>query len=517
MGLATDAHGIDQRTTPFFDAVRAYRDAKIIPFHTPGHKQGRGAPADWVAGLGRTALSLDVSDVLAAPAWDDSWTAVLAVAEGLAARAFGADFCHFLVNGTTAGVHAMILAAAAGRKLIAARNSHRSVIGGIILADAWPVFVEPVMDPTTGLWLPPPLQAWLRAMDEHPDAAAVLVTYPTYDGAALDLPALAQAAHERGMAVLVDEAHGAHFGLHPDLPPRAMAAGADLSAQSPHKLLSGLTQSSWLLGRSTRISPEATAAVLNVIQTTSPSALLLASLDVARRQAVLDGPQLLDEAISRARTIRRHVETLPGLVCLPSPEVTEAGAEAGAGCRWPAPAAGSLRWDPTKLLIGVGGLGISGFAAARLLRRFGVQVELAGAGYVLALITLGDTGETVTALCQALERLATEGPALGDGSMREAAPGNVSGLPPPGRQLMRPRAAALSPLRLVPLSRAHGLVAADAVCPYPPGIPVLYPGEEVSQEAVEYLQDILRQGGEVRGLAWDSDGPKVRVAAPAGR
>src|SRR5690606_12340734 len=136
------------------------------------------------------------------PAWDDSWTAVLAAAEGLAARAFGADFCHFLVNGTTAGVHAMLLAAAAGRNVIVARNSHRSVIGGIVLADAWPVYVAPVLEPATGLWLPPPLEAWIQAMDEHPDAAAVLATYPTYDGAALDLAALVQAAHARGMVVL---------------------------------------------------------------------------------------------------------------------------------------------------------------------------------------------------------------------------------------------------------------------------------------------------------------------------
>ena len=501
MGLATDAHGIDQHTAPFFDAVRAYRESNVVPFHTPGHKQGRGAPADWAAAMG-PALGLDVSDVLSAPAWDDSWTAVLAVAEGLAARAFGADFCHFLVNGPTAGVHAMLLAAAAGRKVITARNSHRSVIGGIVLADAWPVYVAPVLDPAAGLWLPPPVEAWIQAMDEHPDAAAVLVTYPTYDGAALDLAALVQAARARGMAVLVDEAHGAHFGLHPALPPRAIAAGADMSAQSPHKLLGALTQGAWLLGRSARIPPDAVAAVLGVIQTTSPSALLLASLDVARRQAALDGRRLMEETVDRAREVRQRVAGIPGLVCLPC-----------------ADGPGGLRWDPTKVLIGVRELGISGFTAARLLRRFGVQVELAGAGYVLALITLGDTDTTVEALVRALERLVAEGPALAASAPSAAGSGDASvvGLPPAGRQRLRPRAAALSPMRLVPLERACGEVAADVVCPYPPGIPVLCPGEEVSHEGVEYLQDILRQGGEVRGLVWDSDGPKVRVAAAAGR
>src|SRR5690606_35032014 len=156
----------------------------------------------------------------------------------------------------------------------------------------------------TGLWLPPPLEAWIQAMDEHPDAAAVLVTYPTYDGAALDLAALVQAAHARGMVVLVDEAHGAHFGLHPALPPRAIAAGADMSAQSPHKRLGALSQGSWLLGRSASVSPDAVAAILGIIQATSPSALLLASLDVARRQAVLDGRRLMEQAIARSEERR---------------------------------------------------------------------------------------------------------------------------------------------------------------------------------------------------------------------
>src|SRR5690606_34189788 len=313
VGRTTDAEGIDQRTAPFFEAVRAYRDAQVVPFHTPGHKQGRGAPCDWAAAVGPGALGLDVADVLISPRWDDSWTAVLAAAEGLAARAFGADFCHFLVNGPTAGVHAMLLAAAAGGKVIVARNSHRSVIGGLILADAWPVYVEPVPHGPTGLWLPPPVDAWIQAMDEHPDAAAILVTYPTYDGAALDLAALAAAAAARGVAVLVDEAHGAHFGLHPALPPRAVAAGADLSAQSPHKLLGALTQGSWLLGRAGRVAPDAVAAALGILQTTSPSALLLASLDVARRQAVQEGAAMVEAAMARAAAIRAHAAGVPGL------------------------------------------------------------------------------------------------------------------------------------------------------------------------------------------------------------
>jgi len=511
VGVPSDAQGIDQQAAPFFDAVRAYRDTGIVPFHTPGHKQGRGAPAAWAAAVGTAALGLDVSDVVAAPEWDDSWTSVLAAAEGLAARAFGADFCYFLVNGTSGGVHAMLLAQAAGRKVIVARNSHRSVIGGLVLADAMPVYVPPAYDPATGLSLPPPVEAWISAMEQHPDAAAVLVTYPTYDGAALDLKALADAAHARGVCVLVDEAHGPHFGLHPALPPRAMDAGADMSAQSPHKLLGAMTQASWLLGRAGRVRPEAVAAVLGTLQTTSPSAILLASLDVARRQAALEGEDLVRAALARAQAVRAFIAGLPGLLCLP-----EDCPDPEAGASDP-----TLRWDPTKLRIGVRGLGVSGYAAARALRGLGVQVELAGPEHVLALITLGDTDETVDALCRGLEHLArgahgSRGGEIAGATARGPRPG-VSLPPPAGRQRLRPREAALAPVRLVPLGGAAGCVAADVVCPYPPGIPVLCPGEEVSQEAVAYLQDILKQGGEVRGLAWASDGPRVLVAVGAGR
>lgn len=508
VGLVTDAYGLHQRETPFFDAVRAYRDLAIVPFHTPGHKQGRGAPGDWADAVSPGALGMDVSDVLHAPRWDDSWTGVLAAAEGLAAHALGADYCHFLVNGTTAGVHAMLLAAAPGGKVIVARNSHRSVIGGLILADAWPVYVEPGYDPATGLWLPPPLASWIRALEEHPDARAVLVTYPTYDGAALDIKALVDAAQTRGTVVLVDEAHGPHFGLHPSLPPRAITQGADLSAQSPHKLLGALTQASWLLGRHGLLSPDAVATVLGILQSTSPSALLLASLDVARRQVALDGHGMVEAALARARMVRERVARLPGLACL----------EPDAG----------LRWDPTRLLIQVSGLGISGYTAARLLRQWGVQVELAGPGYVLALITWSDDDATIAALCRALERLVDEGPAAAASSVSPAlalppsspspplAPAEAPP-PPPGPQKLRPRSAALARAELVPLEAAEGAVAADIVCPYPPGIPVLCPGEQVLGEAVAYLQDILEQGGEVRGLAWVHGRPHVRAAQPGGR
>lgn len=488
-----------QHEAPFFEAVLAYADAGIVPFHTPGHKQGRGAASPWVDAVGPRALRLDVSDVLVSPQHNDNWTEALAAAEGLAADALGADFCHFLVNGTTGGVHAMLMATAPGRPVVIARNSHRSVLGSIILADAWPVYVNPVYDPDAGVWLPPPLSAWEQAFDRHPDAAAVVVTYPSYEGVALDLGPLVAAARARGLAVLVDEAHGPHFGLHPALPPRALELGADLSAQSPHKLLGSLTQSSWLLGREGRVRQDAVETVLGVLQTTSPSALLLASLDVARRQIALEGHHMMDKALAAADRVRDAVRAIPGLEVVRFDEGNDMTDIVGV--------------DPTKLLIAVDGIGWNGFAATAALRSYGVQIEMGTARHVLALATFGDTTDTVERLCGALEKLVRDTPPRGDvnGPWEDARHDASSIFPKTADPVMRPREAALAPSVAMPLADAVGHVAADIVCPYPPGIPVLCPGEQVSSEAVAYLQAILDRGGEVRGLVGTPDAPAVRV------
>lgn len=477
-----------------------------MPFHTPGHKQGRGAPSEWLDAIGTSSLQLDVSDVVVSDEYDDSWNAALAAAEALAAATLGADFCHFLANGTTGGVHAMLLAAAAGRSVIIARNSHRSVVGGLILADAMPIYVESVYDVSHNVWVPPPPSAWRQALAANPDAAAILLTYPTYEGVAPDLAAIVEAAREYGVAVLVDEAHGPHFGLHPRLPRRAIDLGADLSAQSPHKLLGSLTQASWLLGRGQNVSADQVAVTLGVLQTTSPSALLLASLDIARRQIALEGYALMERALAAVDEIRAYVSRLGGVRNVdfsnikPESDVVGGGRDSSES---------RSMWDGTKLLIDVSALGFSGYEAAGLLREWGIQVEMGTAHHILALATFGDTPETITAFCRGLEGLVGAGYGNSD---REPFASELT-FPPAPRQVLRPRAAALGPSRQVPLVQAAGSVAADIVCPYPPGIPVLCPGEQVSVEAVEYLQDILRKGGEVRGLTGAQDEPSVRVVA----
>lgn len=489
---------MNQLHTPFFDAVRAYAADGIVPFHTPGHKQGRGAPDEWLAVIGRTPLQLDVSDVVVSEEHDDNWFVALAAAEALAADALGADVSLFLANGTTGGIHALLVAAATKRSVIIARNSHRSVIGGLILADALPVYVEAAYDEERDVHLPPPPEDWRRALANTPDAAAVLPTYPSYEGVTPDLEAIVRAADAYDVPVLVDEAHGPHFGLHPRLPRRGLDAGAEWSAQSAHKLLGSITQASWLAGRPRRLSRDAVTTALGILQTTSPSALIFASLDVARRQMALEGPRMMERALAAAAEIRHFVDGLDGVrnVVFERPF-----------------------WDETKLLIDVSGLGLSGYEADRVLRSYGIQVELATARHILALATFGDTSATVSAFCRGLERLVeharsrTSSPASPDGGGAPATALSARPLPGIPRQLLRPRDAALGPSRFVPLAEAAGEIASDIVCPYPPGIPVLCPGEQVSPEAVEYLQDILHHGGEVRGVDGDAKGPAVRVVA----
>lgn len=484
---------MNQHIAPFFDAVRAYAAGGIIPFHTPGHKQGRGAPAEWRDVVGLGGLQMDVSDVVVSEAHNDSWFEALAAAEAMAAPVLGADTVRFLANGTTGGIHALLLAAGlrfadvTERPIIVARNSHRSVLGGLMLADALPVYVSSPFDARRRMWMPPEPDAWEKALADNPNAAALLVTYPTYEGVTPDLEAIANIADTYDVPLLVDEAHGPHFGLHPRLPRRALDLGAEWSAQSPHKLLGSLTQSSWLLGRPRRISVDGVDAALGVLQTTSPNALIFASLDVARRQVALEGRAMMNRALAVADEVRAFVEDLPGLanVTFESPF-----------------------WDETKLLIDVSGVGMNGFAAARRLRQGGVQVEMGTARHVLALATFGDTKETVAALCQTLASLVEEKPGPEEGLLLEET--SLPGIPP---QLMRPRQAALGPSRWVPLAAAAGEIASEIVCPYPPGIPVLCPGEQVSDEAVSYLQDILHSGGEVRGVSGPSDNATVRVVA----
>lgn len=440
---------LDQRRTPLYEAVSRYRDQVQGPFHVPGHKLGAAAPPALRAELGG-ALGLDLTE---APGLDDLHApeGAIAEAEALAAEAFGAASSYFLVGGTTAGLHALLLAAVQpGEAILVPRNAHRSILGAIILAGASPVWApvqfHPELDVATGV----DPAAFIRLL---PGVQAALLVHPTYYGMTSEIAPLIEAAHAHGLSVLVDEAHGSHFHFHPELPPDALSLGADGVVQSTHKTGGSLTQSSLChVGKGARLSGARLREMLRLVQSTSPSYLLMASLDLARRHLVMTGREEWERTLELARRAAGRIEELPGLQVYPTA-------------------------DPTKLLIGVRGRRLNGFAAAEHLWQAGIAVETAGLGYILAVMTPGDSPQTVESLIKALNELP-----YGDQALPAWAP------PPTAEAVLLPREAYLGAKESIPLTSAVGRIAAEMIAPYPPGIPVVVPGERIHPELITYLQ-----------------------------
>lgn len=466
-----------QERTPIFDAVRRYVDDGVLPFHVPGHKQGRGLPA-FREYVGERVMAMDLTCV---PGLDNicNPTGVIREAEDLAAEALGAERAFFLVNGTTSGIQAMLMAVCSpGDEVILPRNAHKSATGGLILSGARPVYVNPTVDREFGISTGITPEAVGQALSQHPHARAVFVINPNYYGTASNLREIVRVAHSFGVPVCVDEAHGAHFPFHPDLPPSAMEAGADLAASSAHKLLGSLTQSSFLLLQGNLISAERVKAVLNLTQTTSPSYILLCSLDVARQQMALRGREIMESILQLALRARRELAEVEGLRLLDAEVVGRPGCFA---------------LDPTKITMNVRKLGISGYQAEKLLRRrFGLQVELSDLYNVLVLVTLGDDEGTVSRLVHSFRSLAGLRP-------RKNVVRFLPPLPEIPELLLSPREAFYGESRSVPLEEAVGEVSAEAIMAYPPGIPLVCPGEVVTREIVDYVQALKQEEAELNG------------------
>ncbi|MBC7324434.1 MAG: aminotransferase class I/II-fold pyridoxal phosphate-dependent enzyme, partial [Moorella sp. (in: Bacteria)] len=382
---------LDQSRTPVFTAIKKYIEDGIIPFHVPGHKQGR-ALAEFKEYVGERVLAMDLTCM---PGLDNICNPrdVIREAEELTAAAYGADYAFFLVNGTTSGIQAMILAVCRpGDKIIIPRNAHRSALGGLILSGAHPVYVEPEINHDFGISMGVTPEKVERALKEHPDARAVFVISPNYYGTLPPLREIVDVAHSYNVPVLVDEAHGAHLHFHPAMPLSAMDAGADLAAVSAHKLAGSLTQSSFLLLQGSRLDPKHVKAVLNLCQTTSPSYILLASLDVARKQMALRGRELVERTLEIAWWMRRELAQVEGLNIM-GEEVTTLP-----GC---------VALDPTKITVNVQGLGLSGYEMESLLRReYRIQVELSDLYNTLLLVSIGDDRETAGPLVAAFKDIA---------------------------------------------------------------------------------------------------------------
>ncbi len=467
------------------------------PFHTPGH-HGLGVAASLRAVWGDAIFAADLPEL---PELDNLFAPeeVIAESQALAAEAFGSDRTFFLVNGSTAGVMAAILATCApGDKILLPRTVHRSVIAGLVFSGAQPVFVKPEVCPRTGLVGSVATATIAQALDDHPDLKAVLLVSPTYEGVCADIASIAQLCHDRNLPLLVDEAHGPHFGFHPGLPPSALSQGADLAVQSTHKVLSGLTQSAMLhLGRgdrraAPRLHGDRVAQALQLVQSTSPSYLLLASLDAARMQMATQGEALMAGALALAQEARDRLRSLPGI------EPFEL----------PAPQPGFALLDLTRLTVDVRGLGQTGFDLdERLNQDHGVVAELPSLHHLTFIVSLGNRAADIDRLVNAFGAIAAT-PAFGrrgdDVGLSEGLTSTLSrdiDDEAYGEMVMTPRDAHFSASDALEPALAVGRISAETVCPYPPGIPVLLPGERISAAAIAHLERVKAMGGVISGAS----------------
>ena len=462
--------------TPLLSAMQSYLAEGVLPFHTPGHKLGKGAPESLRHILGPVALSLDLTFI---PGLGDLFEkqGPIRESEKKAAALYGADSSYFLINGTTGGIYAMILATVGpGEKIIIPRNIHRSVMGGLILSGATPLFVRPEVDADLQIAMNVTAEAYEASILANPDAKAVLLLNPTYYGVTADIARITTFAHNHGMLVLVDEAHGPHFLFSSALPLQGLTCGADIVVQSTHKILGALSQGSLLHCKQGRVSIPRLEMMLQLSQSSSANYLLLASLEAAVAQMAEAGPELVGRAVELAGDARIRINRIPGLYCFGRDRVGRSGI---------------FGLDATKLTVTVRELGMRGNEAESWLRRVGkVQAELSDANNLLFLITLGDDEASVDHLVAALADLAAEY-AGRRSKMAEPFPAMPEVAPP---ALMSPREAVFSQQERMDFHQSAGRVCAEMITSYPPGIPILFPGEQITRSAIEYCQALQKQG-----------------------
>ncbi len=477
-----------QDRVPILEALQSYRG--VTRFHMPGHRGGAGADTLAISFLGKETFLNDVTGV---PGMDDLHEpqGCILEAQTLAAQAFGADKTYFSVNGTSSAIHAMALSVVnEGDTLIIPRNIHKSVLSAVILSGAKPAFVMPSYDSFLGFALGVDAKTVEACVELNPYAKATLLINPTYYGTSVDLTSVASALHKRNMALLVDEAHGPHFRFHPLLPIPALESGADAVAQGAHKLIGAFTQASYLHLKGNLIDRARMKATFQYLTTTSPSYLLMASLDLARRQMALQGRELLEYALGLSDALRESVNEIPGLYAFGEEALGRPGAD----------------WlDPTKVTITVRELGITGFQAEAYLRsRSDIQVELSDLYNVLVIVSFGNKAEDISKLLGALRAL-TDAVAAGElpkNLLR--AQQYIPDIPRLPELALSPRKAVERPWERVPLLESVGRVSAEVVTCYPPGIPILFPGEIIGKDTVSYLDVVKR-------LAFGISGPEDRT------
>jgi arginine decarboxylase len=474
-----------QPTAPYLDAVVSYGFRGPARFHVPGHKV-TGVDPGLLHAIGEDALALDIPqdiegiDIGPRPTPYER-------AEALAAAAYGAESCFFLTNGASQGNHALALTLAPlGAHVVVQRNSHASLVDGLVLSGGRPVFVAPEYDPDLGMAhgvTPAALAAALERSDVAPRAA--FIVSPTYYGMAADVAGCIEVAHAHGVPLIVDSAWGAHFGFHAGLPDSPLAQGADAMLASTHKIVGSLTQSAMLLvSGSGRVDAGAVARAVRLVRSTSPSALLMASLDAARRQLAVHGEMLLDRTIAAAALVRERVEAIPGCRVVGAEQVGRPGV---AG------------WDPLRVVIDVRGTGHSGYEIAEALRaNYDIHLELSTHQAVVLVLGLAQPLEPLERFAHDLAETVRRIPPVPAGVTAVTVPAPPLGA---GDTVIAPREAFLGESEAVLVDAAVGRTSTESIAGYPPGIPTLLPGERVTSEVVDYLRALTAAGARLHGAA----------------
>ncbi len=466
---------LSQTNAPIYEALRKFRRMRIVPFDVPGHKRGRGN-MELTEFLGEDCMNVDVNsmkplDNLCHP------VSVIKDAEALAAEAFGAANAFFMVGGTTSAVQSMLMyACKEGDKIIMPRNVHRSAINALILTGAVPLYVNPDVNAKLGIALGMSVAQVEQAIKENPDAKAIMVNNPTYYGICSDLKRITELAHAHGMLVLVDEAHGTHFYFGENFPLTAMAAGADCASVSMHKSGGSLTQSSFLLlGKN--VNADYMRQVINLTQTTSASYLLLSSLDISRKRLALGGREIFAQTVEMAEYARSEINEIGGYYAY-SKELINGDS--------------IYDFDVSKLSIYTLPIGLAGIEVYDLLRdEYDIQIEFGDIGNILAYISVGDRKRDIERLISALAEIKRRFGKSGSELLTQEYISPVVS--------ETPRKAFYAAKRSLPLDEAAGEICSEFVMCYPPGIPILAPGELITHEIIEYIKYAKEKGCQMTG------------------
>lgn len=471
----TDQRKSDQNRAPIYEALQQFRQMRVVPFDVPGHKRGRGNP-ELAAFLGEQCVSIDVNsmkplDNLCHP------VSVIREAEELAAEAFHAAHAFLMVGGTTSAVQSMVLSTCKrGDKIILPRNVHRSVINALVLCGAIPVYVNPEVDVRLGISLGMKREQVAKTIAAHPDAVAVLVNNPTYYGICSDLREIVRMAHAAGMYCLADEAHGTHFYFGDNMPVSAMEAGADLAAVSMHKSGGSLTQSSFLL-TGPRIQEGHVRQIINLTQTTSGSYLLMSSLDISRRNLVHKGKEVFARVVEMADYAREEINAIGGYYAFGRELINQDSV---------------FDFDPTKLSVHTRDIGLAGIEVYDLLRdEYDIQIEFGDIGNILAYLSIGDRMQELERLVSALAEIRRRHQRDSYGLLSQEY------LNP--EVVLSPQEAFYAQKKSVPLQESIGAVCSEFIMCYPPGIPILAPGERVTREIIQYIEYAKEKGCSMTG------------------